>query len=242
MDIITISITFPRENCALLQRLISYSFFIKFSYSVSFLFFCYQRILTIFFISLNKLIVLAEISDNIVFWVHWFGCDCVHDFFFVWTCVCELAFRYKFCSILSHFLLTVIFLLEWVCVCFFFVLFAVIIDYFRFFFSLLFHHKSCVYCLCFSTVAIVGFSHVFVCVCLCIVCVWVLFLLFFFYFLYYKLLISLWFVTYTLTIFFSCVLFSFFTFNLILFITLNVFLFCFKFYRLFLMLYVFLFD
>lgn len=135
MDIITISITFPRENCALLQRLISYSFFIKFSYSVSFFFFFLlpKNSDHIFFISLNKLIVLAEISDNIVFWVHWFGCDCVHDFF-LYERVCELAFRYKFCSILSHyFLLAAIFLLEWVCVCFFFVLFAVIIDYFRFF-------------------------------------------------------------------------------------------------------------
>lgn len=179
MDIITISITFPRENCALLQRLISYSFFIKFSYSVSFFFFCYQRILTIFFISLNKLIVLAEISDNIVFWVHWFGCDCVHEFFFVWTCVwVGLSLQILFHSFTffanSYFSFRVS--------VFLFVLFAVIIDYFRFFFSLLFHHKSCVYCLCFSTVAIVGFSHVFVCVCLCIVCVWVLFLLFFFIF------------------------------------------------------------
>lgn len=48
------------------------------------------------------------------------------------------------------------------------------------------------------------------CVFMCIVCVWVLFLLFIFFFFYYKLLISLWFVTYTLTIFFSCVLFSIF--------------------------------
>lgn len=115
----------------------------------------------------------------------------------------------NFVSFRIHLLLTAIFL-ECLCV-FLFVVFAVIIDYFLgFFFSSVSPQE--LFCLCFlffSTVTIVGFSHVYVLyVCVCgSVFLYSCFCMFLF--LYYKLLISLWFVTYTLTIFFSCVFFLF---------------------------------
>lgn len=146
-----------------------------------------------------------------MFWVHWFGCDCVHDFFFVWTCVwVGLSLQMLFHSFTffanSYFSFRVS-----VCV-FLFVLFAVIIDYFRFFLSSVSPQELYVLFMLFHC----RYSRIFTCFCMCLfmycMCVSVIPLVFF-YFLYYKLLISLWFVTYTLTIFFSCVLFSFFYFQ-----------------------------